>query len=195
VADVLRLLDGVVKAFAYTCLLHFRTKIGQYTILAVFNDNQIYNRYTQRVKSWRFRLWPRFRRILWPLLGSVPGKRCKKITPQNQSDDPSTMLKNTGFNHIQYPLHYHALVFSAGTDPGLPSGHTIYRVTVLRPAALMQRPGCEPESLITTQRRPVAKKKNPLAQRAGFFFSRGTGLLMAVRKNRPLMPWQTTAGS
>ena len=39
-------------------------------------------------------------------------------------------------------------------------GHTIYRVTVLRPAALMQRPGCEPESLIATQRRPVAKKKN-----------------------------------
>ena len=38
-------------------------------------------------------------------------------------------------------------------------GHTIYRVTVLRPAALMQRPGCEPESLIATQRRPVAKKK------------------------------------
>ena len=39
-------------------------------------------------------------------------------------------------------------------------GHTIYRVTVLRPAALMQRPGCEPESLIATQRRPVAKKKD-----------------------------------
>ena len=38
-------------------------------------------------------------------------------------------------------------------------GHTIYRVTVLRPAALMQRPGCEPESLIATQRKPVAKKK------------------------------------
>ena len=33
-----------------------------------------------------------------------------------------------------------------------PLGHTIYRVTVLRPAALMQRPGCEPESLIATQR-------------------------------------------
>ena len=38
-------------------------------------------------------------------------------------------------------------------------GHTIYRVTALRPAALMQRPGCEPESLIATQRRLVAKKK------------------------------------
>ena len=59
----------------------------------------------------------------------------------------------------QYPLHYHALVLSAGTDPGLPSGHTLHRVTVLRPAALMQRPGCEPESLVATQRRPVAKKK------------------------------------
>jgi hypothetical protein len=35
----------------------------------------------------------------------------------------------------------------------------MYRVTVLRPAALMQRPGYEPESLIATQRRPVAKKK------------------------------------
>ena len=31
------------------------------------------------------------------------------------------------------------------------------------PAALMQRPGCEPESLITTQRRPVAKKKDVTA--------------------------------
>ena len=40
-------------------------------------------------------------------------------------------------------------------------GHTIYPVTVLCPAALMQRPGCEPESLIATQRRPVVyiKKK------------------------------------
>ena len=38
------------------------------------------------------------------------------------------------------------------------SGHTIYPVIVLRLAALMQRPGCEPESLIATQRRPVAKK-------------------------------------
>ena len=62
----------------------------------------------------------------------------------------------------QYPLHYHALVYSAGTDSGLPFGThdiSIYRVTVLHPAALMQRPGCEPESLIATQRRPVAKKK------------------------------------
>ena len=39
------------------------------------------------------------RRHIWPLLGSVPGRWCKK-TPQNQSDDPSTMLMNTGFNHI-----------------------------------------------------------------------------------------------
>ena len=39
-------------------------------------------------------------------------------------------------------------------------GHMIYLVTVQRPAALMQRPGCEPESLIATQRRPVAKKKD-----------------------------------
>ena len=39
--------------------------------------------------------------ILWPLLGSVPGKWCKKITPQGQSDDPSTLwLMNTGVNHI-----------------------------------------------------------------------------------------------
>ena len=57
-----------------------------------------------------------------------------------------------------YPLHYHALVYTAGTDPGLPSGHTLQRVTVLRPAALMQRPGCEPESLVAAQRRPDAKK-------------------------------------
>ena len=34
------------------------------------------------------------RRDIWPLLGFVPGKRCKK-TPQNQSDDPSAVLMNT----------------------------------------------------------------------------------------------------
>ena len=38
-------------------------------------------------------------------------------------------------------------------------GHTIYRVTVLRPVALMQRLGCDPESLLATQRRLVEKKK------------------------------------
>ena len=43
---------------------------------------------------------PGGRRNAWPLLGSGPGKRCKK-TPRNQRDDPGSRLMNTGLNHIE----------------------------------------------------------------------------------------------
>jgi hypothetical protein len=80
-----------------------------------------------------------------PMVGSL------NITGITSFASPHPMSLQRGSTRCT-TMHWYAL--QAQTQV-CPLGRTIYRLTVLRPAALMQRPGCEPESLIATQRRPV----------------------------------------